>query len=97
MSDQPIDVALDMRRELARIDRDLAETQKLNAETRKLFAEARKFDYAEFEKLSAETRKLFSEAAKLDRDRWLAPWLAIAGLLGGIITVAGALWRALGH
>jgi hypothetical protein len=52
-------------------------------------------DIAEAAKLRAEQSKLFSEARKFDRERTLAPWLAVLGLLGGIITVAGALWRAL--
>ncbi len=39
-------------------------------------------DFAEIEKLNAETRKLFLESQSS---------IAIAGLLGGIITVAGAL------
>lgn len=38
------DTPLDMREQLARIDRTLAENAKLQAETRKLFAEARKFN-----------------------------------------------------
>lgn len=64
---------LDLRAEIARIDRD-------QAEIHKLMAEARKF--------SAEQQKLFAEAAKLDRDRWLAPALAIAAVIGGLFGVA---------
>jgi hypothetical protein len=53
---------LDLRAEIARIDRDRAETQKLGEEARKYAAEAHK--------LSAETRKL-------DREyRWF-PWLQL--------------------
>jgi hypothetical protein len=48
---------------------------------------------AETEKFVAEQRKLIAEAGKPDHDRMLAPWLAIVGLVGGIITVLGALAR----
>ncbi len=42
-------------------------------------------------KFTAEQRKPTAEALKLSRDRLLAPWLAVAGLIGGIITVASAI------
>jgi hypothetical protein len=74
-----------LRAILARIDRDLAEERKLRYESEKFLAEQKK--------LMAEETKLRSEGRKLDRDRWLAPWLAIVGLIGGIITVGGAIWR----
>lgn len=80
------EIAFDVRAVLAGIDRDLAEQQKLLAEQRKLFADEIK--------LRSEELKLRSESRKLDRDRLLAPWLAILGLLGGAITVGGAIWRA---
>ena len=57
----------------ARIDRDLAESSKLRAES---------------EKFIAEQRKLIAEAMKLNRDRWLAPVLAIAAVVGGMLGVA---------
>ena len=57
----------------ARIDRDLAESSKLRAES---------------EKFVAEQRKLIAEALKLNRDRWLAPVLAIAAVVGGILGVS---------
>ena len=71
---------VDLRALLARIDRDLMELAKLREESRKL---------------NAEEAKLRSEARKLDRDRWIAPWLAITGLVGGVVTVGGAIWRLL--
>jgi Skp family chaperone for outer membrane proteins len=77
----------DVRAILARIDRDLMESAKLREESEKFIAEQKK--------LTAEEAKLRSEARKLDRDRWIAPWLAITGLAGGFITVAGAIWRLL--
>jgi hypothetical protein len=77
----------DLRAILARIDRDLEESAKLRAENRKFIAE--------HDKLIAEEATLRSEARKLDRDRWIAPWLAITGLVGGLITVIGAVWRLL--
>jgi len=65
---------LDLRAELARIDRDRAETAKLFAEQHKLMHEA--------EKLRAEEHKLW-------RDWQLAPWVLalslIAALIGGLI------------
>jgi hypothetical protein len=52
-------------------------------------------DIAESRKFAAEQTKLSAEARKLDRDRWLTPSLAIAGLLGGIATVTLTIARAL--
>lgn len=79
--------SFDLQAIVARIDRDLMESGKLRQETQKFVAE--------HDKLIAEEAKLRSEARKLDRDRWIAPWLAITGLVGGVITVAGAVWRVL--
>ena len=78
---------VDFRAIVARIDRDLEEAGKLREESQKFVAEQKK--------LMAEEVKLRSEARKLDRDRWIAPWLAVTGLIGGIITVADTLWRVL--
>jgi len=72
------DQAIDLRVTLARIDRDLAESAKLREETNKLVAEQ---------------HKLTAEAAKLDRDRWLAPALAIASLIGGLLGTAAFIAR----
>ena len=71
MSDIPSDWRgqLDLRQELARIDRDRAETCKLQEES---------------EKSIAEQRKLLAESRKLDRDRWLAPWSLLLALMGGV-------------
>jgi hypothetical protein len=44
-------------------------------------------------KFTAEQHKLMAEAAKLGRDRLLAPWLAIVGLIGGLIAIASAIAR----
>lgn len=44
MSDAPVPDPLDLRAELARIDRDRAETHKLLAEVFKLNSEGRKFN-----------------------------------------------------
>lgn len=85
MSDLPADFReqLDLRAEIARIDRDRAETHKLQGET---------------DKFVAEQRKLIAEAAKLTRDRLLAPWLLIASLFaavsgGVIVAVIGHFWK----
>lgn len=71
MSDR---VELDLRAELARIDRDRAESQKFTAEIHKLTREAEKFRAEEF---------------KLWRDWRMAPWIfgltLVAGVIGGFI------------
>lgn len=76
---------IDYKAIVAQIDRDLMEAGKLRQKTQKFLTE--------HDKLVAEEAKLRSEARKLDRDRWIAPWLAIMGLVGGIVTVGGATWR----
>lgn len=85
MSDIPADWRdqLDLRAEIARIDRDRAESQKLQEEVRKFVAEQ---------------HKLSAEAAKLQRDRWLAPFVLTATLIGSlsgglIVAVISHLWR----
>jgi hypothetical protein len=74
---------LDLRAEPARIDRDRAESGKLQAEARKLFAE----------QLKLRAEQLASEARKLDRERWLAPVLAIAAVIGGLLGTASFIAR----
>jgi hypothetical protein len=76
----------DLRAILVRIDRDLAESSKLREEANKFAVEQHK--------LTEEAAKLAAEAAKRQRDRGLAPWLAVVtiltglgGLVGGAITV----------
>jgi len=77
MSDIPADWRgqLDLRAEIARIDRERAETAKLTEEARKFIAEARKFD----------------------RDRWLAPMLAVVTVLGGMLGAATFIAHIMGH
>lgn len=72
---------------LAGIERDLAEAGKLRRESEKFIAEQ--------QKLMTESQKLFAERQKLDRDRWLAPWLAMAGLIGGLVSIATLIMHAL--
>jgi hypothetical protein len=72
---------LNLRAEIARIDRDHAETNKLIAEGRKLLAEQAKF---------------VAEENKLWRGWRLAPWLAWLGLAGGVVTIVGAMLRIIG-
>jgi len=67
--DQPLDI----REQIARIDRAIAETHKLQQES---------------DKFVAEQKKLIAEAGKLDRDRTLSPWLLGASLLGGLVVAA---------
>jgi hypothetical protein len=93
----------DLKAVLARIDRDMAETRKFVAEQGKFVAEQGKFVaeqgklQAELGKLQAEQVKFYAEQAKLPRDRYLAPWLAIAGLVGGVVTVITLLARLFGR
>ena len=48
-------------------------------------------------KFSAEQRKLSAEADKLNRDRWLAPVVALSAILGGgVAATLPALLRWLG-
>lgn len=72
MSDIPSDwrEQLDLRSELARIDRD----------------------QAEIHKLTAEAMKLLAERNKLRMDRWIAPVIALATLIGAL-----GITRWLGH
>lgn len=85
MSDIPVDYRdrLNLRDEIARIDRNRAESQKLEEDGRKFVAEQ---------------RKLIAEASKLDRDRWLAPWALVASLFGAllggaVVAVISHLWH----
>jgi len=48
---------------------------------------------AESAKFAAEQRKLIAEAAKLDRDRWLAPLIAIGAGIGSLIGAASVVYR----
>jgi hypothetical protein len=72
MSDLP---PLDLREQIARIDRMRDES----------------------EKFKAEQQKLIAEAAKLNRDRLVAPWLAIASVVGGALGLATFMSRLLGR
>lgn len=78
MSDLP---PLDLRAEIARIDRDRAETNKLFEEATKLAAERHK--------LTREAEKFRAEEHKLWRDWTMAPWwlglTLIASIIGGLI------------
>jgi hypothetical protein len=75
---------LDLREQIARIDRAITETEKLAAENRKLSAEALKLS-AEQLKLNAEQLNLAAEAQKIGWDARFAPYLAIAAVIGGLL------------
>ena len=64
---------LDLRAELARIDRDRAETNKLAEEARKLTAEA---------------HKLAAESRHFDRQSWQPMAIAIIALVASIFALA---------
>jgi hypothetical protein len=51
---------------------------------------------AESDKFAAEQRKLMAEAAKFDRDRWTAPLLSLAAVLGALTGFLAVLARTLG-
>ena len=51
---------------------------------------------AESDKFVAEQRKLIAEAAKFDRDRWTAPLLSLAAVLGALTGFLAVLARAMG-
>jgi hypothetical protein len=85
MSDLPADYPeqINLRAEIARIDRDRAETHKLQGES---------------DKFIAEQRKLIAEGRKFDREPVLAPWLLFTSLLaalsGGIVVaVVSHFWK----
>jgi hypothetical protein len=98
VSDIPADWRgqLDLRAEIARIDRDRAESEKLRQETEKFVAEQRKL-IAESSKFASEQQKLFAESQKLNRDRWLAPVLAVVTVLGGLLGAATFIAHLMGH
>ena len=76
---------INMKEQVARIQRMLDESDKFRAEQRKLIAES--------EKLSAEERKLYAEGLKFSRDRWLAPVIAISTIIAAVASVANLLMR----
>jgi hypothetical protein len=87
MSDLPHDYheQLDLRDEIARIDRNRAETQKLFDEAAKLRAEEKKFDH--------EGGKLRAEERKFNRDPW---FLIIGAIIAAIATRLPEILHALG-
>ncbi|MBV8092321.1 MAG: hypothetical protein JO110_03625 [Acetobacteraceae bacterium] len=72
---------LNIREQIARIDKTLAESDKLREETRKF---------------AAEQHKLAAEAQKLRLDRWLAPALTFVAVIGGVLGVASFIARVTG-
>jgi hypothetical protein len=82
MSDLPAGYRdqLDLRAVIAQIDRNRAESMKLQEEAQKFVSEQHK--------MMAEAAKLAAEEPKLNRDRWLAPVLAIAAVIGGLLGAA---------
>lgn len=72
MSDLPADYQerLNLKDEIARIERNQAETQKLQEETRKFVSEQ---------------HKLMAEGHKYNRDRWILPLTVLITAFGSII------------
>ncbi len=85
MSSTPQPLPLDYDEQVARIRRAQFETDKFAEESRKYTEESRKLA-EESRKLVAEERKLWVEADKLRRDRNLAPFGLLAGVLGGAVS-----------
>lgn len=99
MSDTSAFPELDLREQLARIDREMSEGHKLKAETRTL-DEQRAFNserlIVERQKFIAEGQKLMAEARKLDREYWWFPWVqlvTLAGTSGAIGAIVSWLLR----
>jgi hypothetical protein len=63
-------------------------------EIQRLVEETRKF-VAEQHKLMEEAYKFTAETRKLDRDRWLAPALAIAAVVGGLLGTASFIAKVI--
>ena len=80
---------LDLREQLARIDREMAEGHKLKAETRTLddqrYLSSERL-IVEREKFIAERQKALAEAMKLERERWF-PWVQLIAV--GLSSAAG--------
>ena len=66
-------ISLDYEEQVGRIRRQREESEKFSVEQRKL---------------SEEAIKLAAEARKLDRDRSLAPYVILAGTVGGAVSGA---------
>ena len=79
----------DLHEQIARISRMQAETEKFASEQRKLAAEQ--------SKLAAEQNKLAAEAVKLAWDVRLAPYFALAALIGGLLGLATFIAHLMGH
>ena len=52
---------------------------------------------AEAQKFNAEREKLLQEALKYRRERWLAPVLAVATAIGGVLGAASFIAHIIGH
>lgn len=94
MTDQT--AALDLRAEIARIDRDRAEAHKLDIEARKIDEERRLYvdrQLSEMRKFDAEREKLFAEALKLERERRWFPWVQLLAVAGSSAVVAAVISR----
>lgn len=95
---QMTDMTLDMKEQIARIDRNQAELAKLFEEAQKFTAESHKL-MAERLKLDAEEQKLRAEADKLRRDHGFAPYALALGAVGGaagLIVALSALLKNMG-
>ena len=89
----------DLEEQLTQIRRAQAETRKFAAEQNKLAEEAGKLT-AEQNKLAAEQNKMVAETLKLNRDRWLAPVIAVASVtaaVGATVTALATIFRLAGR
>jgi hypothetical protein len=97
VSDLPPDdrTQFDLRVEIERLERARADTQKLLTEVGKLNADVLRVG-TDTRTLQAEQAKLLAEQVKLQRESRLAPLLAWIGVIGGLVTIAGALLHLFG-
>ena len=88
--------SLDIREQVARIDRTQAELSRIQGELNKWQIESLKAR-AETEKVQTEAAKARAETAKIERDTRLAPWaIVFTGLgAGAALFAAGAAFTKL--
>lgn len=72
---------LDVREQIARIDRLIVEAAKFREETRRIDAEREKLR-EETRRIEFEREKLREETRKISRDQTLAPWQIVVTAMG---------------
>lgn len=88
---------IDMTEGMGVPSRSEIEITRMLEEAKKFVAEQSRLN-AEQNKLLFEATKLAAEADKLRRDHGLAPWMAVAAIIGGVVStlvVLGKIYEAL--